>query len=298
MAGALETVIDSIRDATGFFFGRPVELTLGFARVAALGLGLQIAGIMLIMGFGLALSGMGPGDAFTLAFVFIAIVVAIAYFIVSTALSSTQYCIIEDIARGEGTGIIKKAKGLVPAFSRYAVVVVGALVLTFGTVLAGASLAGGEPIISGFLMLGGLCLMVALVFLIQFAIPDIALGNPDAYGALRSSYRTVAGNFWAVLLFDIAIVIAFLLTALVVSLPQGIVETAIYEAKEDAVVVFLAFSAYLALALAESVAFSLLIVIPVYFFRKRLAGEAPQPQPAAGPASEPPSKKRSARRRG
>ncbi|MCI0503644.1 hypothetical protein L0Y65_02925 [Candidatus Micrarchaeota archaeon] len=290
MAGVFETIYDAVVDAVGFFLKRPGETVAEFAKVAAIGLGAQLMFLFLIMAAGLAIGGSASLDVLTIAFVIAIALIAIAFFIVSTAVSATPYCIVSGMRKNRKTGIIQKARELLPAVAGYCGAIIALLIIVFSLALGGALLSGGNEMVAGFLMLGALAAVIVAVFFIQFAVPDMAVNGTDALGSLKSSYTTVTKNVWAVLLFDIILVIALFGTVMVFSVPQGIIENQLAATTDNLAAAIVLFGLSLAASLLETIAVSLIAVNLTYSFWRALIGpEAPPPEAAV-------PKKRAARR--
>jgi hypothetical protein len=292
MAGPFETIYYSILDAVGFFLKKPAALMLEFAKVAAIGMIVQVAFIFLMMGLGIATGGTSATDAAMIAFVAAAVLIAIAFFIATTAVSATAYCIVDNMLRQkERAGIIQKALALLPAVAGYCAIMIGLFVLVFGFALGAVLLMGGDAVLTIIPMLIALCIILGAVYAFQFALPKIALEGMDAIGALKSSYEIVKKNGWVVLLFDIILVIVLFGIVLVLSLPQGAIEGQMVAAGTDVTAVAALLVAYVIFSIIETVVISLIAVNLIYFFLMRIGGI-----PAVEEAPAAPSKKRAARR--
>ncbi|MFH0884804.1 MAG: hypothetical protein V1861_03775 [Candidatus Micrarchaeota archaeon] len=291
MAGAFDTVVDTLRDAVNFFMKYPARLTLEFVKVVAMGMALQMVLVLLITAIGIGL-GREPGtDAASLVAIAVTLLAGIAFFIISSSLSATQFCIVDQMTEGKRINIISKTRELVRPIAVFcgiiiaAFIVVLALGLLSGTVLAGI---GGA-----FLMLLVLIGMITGVFLSQFAMTMIAVRGMDAVSALKNSFTMARQNFWAVLAFDIIILVPILGIIVVLSVPQEMIGQVIASSGADLALSAVLFGVSLALSLIESVLVSLMMTNFIYFFFRRLEGREVVPTVDA-PAV--PSKKRASRR--
>jgi hypothetical protein len=291
MAGPFETIYYSILDAAGFFSNKPAAIALEFAKVAAIGMIIQVAFIFLMMGLGIATGGASATDAMMIVFVVAAVLLAIAFFIATTAVSATPYCMVDNMLRGkERAGIIRRTKELLPAVAGYCAIMIGLFVLVVGFAMGSVLLFGGDAILTIIPMIAALCVILGAVYAFQFALPKIALEGMDAIGALKASYAIVRKDMWTVLLFDIILVIVLFGIVLVLSLPQGAIESQMVAAGTDVTVVALLLAAYVIFSIIETVVISLIAVNLIYFFMMRLGSIPPVEAPVA------PSKKRAARR--
>ena len=291
MAGAFDTVVDTLKDAIGFFMKYPARLTLEFVKVIALGMALQMALVLLITALGMLL-GREPGaDAASMLAVAVTLLAGAAFFIISSALSATQFSIVDQMTEGKKVGIIRKTMELLPRMAAFC----GIIIVAFIAVLALAFLSGTVlvGIAGAFLMLLTLIGMVGAVFFCQFSVTMMAVRGKDAISALKDSIIMAKRNFWAAFAFDIIMLVPVLGVIVVLSVPQEIIGSVIASPGADVMLSAALFAASLALSLVESVLVSLMMTCFIYFFFRRLEGA--EDVPAAG-APAVPSKKRAARK--
>lgn len=289
MAGAFDTVVDALKDAYSTFMKNPARLTLEFVKVVAMGMALQMALVLAITAIGMAL-GKEPGtDIMSLAAVAATLLLGLAFFIISSSLSATQFCIVDQMGEGKRVNIAAKAIELVPPMAAYCGIIIAAFIIVLGLAFASGTLLAG--LAGAFLMLLTLVGMVAAVFLGQFAVTYIAVRKMDAIGALVSSVRLAKGNFWATFVFDVIMLVPVLAVIVILSLPQDIVSRIIASSGADAALTGAFFALSLFVSLIESTIVALIMTCFIYAFWKRLAGpEAPgaaAQEPAARPARVP-----------
>jgi hypothetical protein len=291
MAGAFDTVVDSLKDAAGFFMKNPARIIFEFVKVVAMGMALQMVLVLIITAIGVAL-GKEPGaDPASLAAVAVTLLAGVSFFIVSSTLSATQFCIVGQMIEGKRVNIISRTRELLAPMAAYCGIIIAAFVMVLILTILGGTVFVG--IAGAFLMLLTLVGMAAGVFLSQFAVTMIAVRGMDAIGALTGSINLARKNFWAVLAFDIIMLVPILATIVVLSVPQEMIGAMIASSGSDLAFSAILFGVSLVLSLVESVLVSLMMTCFIYFFFRTLQGEAAAP---AADAPAPPSKKRAARR--
>jgi hypothetical protein len=270
MGGAIETALESLKEALDFFMKNASKLTVEFLKLSALSMLVQLlffAGLFAILMLGGAdpLGGagaMGP----------LAIVLAIALFLAFTglgaAISATAYPIVHEMGRGKGVGILAKARELLVPVGKYTLVVWAFMLAMLVGFFVLTGVAGGLGAVVGILFL--FVVLVAFVFVTQFAIPEIAFSKAGPLDGIRRSWNIVAGNLWSVVVFDIVLLIVVIGTGLMFSIAQGFAN-AIMVSSPDLGSIAAGVVASLAISFLESLVMALLTVPPIYFFWKKVA---------------------------
>jgi hypothetical protein len=261
-------VLDSAGDAAGFFLKRPGRIAFEFSKVALLGISLQMVFVLIVAAMGTAVGNAGGAEALAIGGMALIVVLGVAFFIVTTAISATPYCIVDGMLADKRTGIISKARELLRPVAGYCGVILGAFLVVLGIALATNMVIGG--LAGGFIMLLVLVAVVATVFLFQFALPEIAVAKKGALDALKSSFILVSKNLWTAIFFDILMLVPVLGTIVALMLPQEIISGMIPDAG-DLALTFALFLASLALSLLETLLVSLISVSLTYFFWRRLS---------------------------
>jgi hypothetical protein len=290
MAGAFDTVVDTLKDAAGSFMKNPARLTFEFVKVVAMGMALQMVLVLIISAIGIAL-GREPGtDAASLAAVAVTLLAGAAFFIISSSLSATQFCIVDQMIDGKKVNIINKTRELLPRMAAYCGIIIAVVIMVLALAFLSGTALGG--LAGAFLMLLTFIGMAAGIFLSQFAIAMIAVRGMDAISALKNSVIMAKQNFWAALSFDIIMLVPILGMIVVLSVPQELIGQVIASSAADLALSAALFGVSLVISLIESVLVALMITICIYSLFRRLEGGTAVP---AVDAPAVPSKKRGRR---
>jgi len=282
MAGAFDTSINPFKDAFSFFSRDAGFITIQFLKIALLGLLVQGAALIIaleasaLLGGGAEQTGADIASLTetggSLASLAAVLIILLAFGIVNGAVSATAYNVVDDRQKKKRTDIFARTKELLLPMAKYTLVLAGVLLCGFAVAFLPAMLAGeAGVIIGGLFSLIMFFAFLGIIFFIQFSIPLIAIKNADVIESFRTSYRLVKDNLWTALLFDILLIVALIIALLVLTVLQG-AANAVFASQNEMPILIMAFIAYVALSLLQSLLLSLILTLPIYFFWKSVSG--------------------------
>ncbi|MEW6036416.1 MAG: hypothetical protein AB1529_07425 [Candidatus Micrarchaeota archaeon] len=273
MGGAIETALEPLKEALDFFMKNASRLTVEFLKLSALSMLVQIlffAGLFAILMAGGA-GSIDGGGAMGMAAIALALLLFLAFTVLGAAISATAYPLVQEMTKGKGIGILAKARELLVPIGKYTLIIWGvmlAMLVAFFVMTGAAGSLGPLVSVLGVLVL--LVILAAFVFVTQFSVPEIALRGAGPVDGIRRSWNTVAGNIWAVIVFDIVLLIVVIGTGLMFSIAQGFAN-AIMVSSGDLASMAAGVLASLAISFVQSVVIALLTVPPIYFFWKKVS---------------------------
>ncbi len=293
MAGALETLVDTLRDAFEFASKNAAALSVELLKIAALGLLLQIVFVLILVGIdalgggfssGLETGTSGLGTPEQSLLVLVAIVFFILFSIGTAALAATAYSVVDELTRGKRISIVAKARSLIIPISQYSTAVI-AMALAVLVIPALLDFGGTGSAFSALAFLALLVVAAVVVFSIQFSFPEIAIGKRSGFDSFMRSKDLVWKNVWTVLTFDIVLLLVLMFIAIAVSGVSDLLSAITASVLTDPIMLV---GAVLALSMIVSLLqtfFLTLFSAPlIYFFWKRM-GEAEPAKPAATAAA-------------
>ncbi len=206
-------------------FAKVYLLTFIFGAIA----GGAVIAFILALGIGASLTDILTNTPLLAAIAVIGGIVFVGISIITSAISTTMYPLVEARTKGKGIDIIKTVIDFIPRMARYLLVVWGISILIF---LPGVVVLGLALFVDGLALLALVAPLIVFVsivvyllfaFLIQFAIIELALNKMGAVDALKTSMAKVKRNWLVVLGFDIAVFLVSLAIGIVSSVIQQVV---------------------------------------------------------------------------
>lgn len=206
-------------------FAKIYLLTFLFGAIA----GGAVLAFLLAVGIGASVADILANPPLLVGIAVIGAIVFIGISIVTSAISTTMYPMVEARTKGKGIDIIKSATAFLPRIARYLLTVWGAMLVIFipGALVIGIALFiegfGALALLSPLLVLLSIAAYVVFAFLIQFAIIELALSDKGAIECIKASMAKVRRNWLVVLGFDILTFFVSLAIGVVSSVAQQVV---------------------------------------------------------------------------
>jgi hypothetical protein len=300
MSAKIEDVFASYKEAKGFFFKNPAQLSLDFAKISMMEIAIQLLSMLAVAGFGLIGGAAIAEEAGQLSVVSIVfgLIVLLVFGVLTSAVSATCYSIVEERRNGRRCGILRKAVSLIVPMGRYTILAAAIFVGLVALIsLGGLALAAVNPLAAVVPLALGFVLFITVLFGIQFSIIEIVLKGAGPMEGMKRSWALAKANAIPVLLFDAVLMIAVLVSVvvfMVLSAPVAMLESI------TGIGSVLGSVYSFVIMIAQSTVTSLLSVLSIYFFYLKLTGasggDAEVPKTAlAAQAPKPGPKKRSKR---
>ncbi|MEW6748822.1 MAG: hypothetical protein AB1295_03905 [Candidatus Micrarchaeota archaeon] len=293
MPATIGEAFNSFKEALGFLLSKPGPILSDFAKVAALGLVVQFAlsGLTIVLASAMGVDLESVADP-PLEFMLIAILIAIPAVITNGAINATPYYLVQEREGGKRGDVIKKMLALLLPIGAYmaafAALMIGLMIGTVALAALGSTLNLLIGLAAGMI---GIFAMVAAIFGLQFAVPEIVLRGTGAIESMKRSWKLSTSNMVAVFVFDVMLV---LIVMSFYALFAGI--ASLGASAGD----FLGMSYSMLVSLVSGMVMTTVTVMPYYFLWKKIAvpvaaKSAPQ-MPEAKPRQVPKRKGRRSKR--
>jgi hypothetical protein len=274
MPGALDTVATAFSEAFGFFGKNPGELTVAFLKVALVSFVIQMAFAAVAIGAVFAIDGAAGNIAVMAVAGLGGLVLVLGLVAANLAATAVPYLIVHEGTKGKKVPIIANVKKLFLPMVRYSLVVIGLTVAVFAlpVIFILATGAGGEEmaLLGSLLMLLAVIVFLGVIFLVQFAIPEIAVNGRGVVEGLKRSAALVRGRLAATFIYDIILIAAVFVFSLIFGIAQTVLTSGASPSSVSGVIVVFTLSSIA--SLAEALVLSLISVSLNYFFWRAISG--------------------------
>lgn len=203
-------------------FAKVYLLTFLFGAIA----GGAIIAFMLALGIGASIADLLTNPPILIAIALIGGIIFVGISIITSAISTTMYPLVEARTKGKRIDIIKTAIDFIPRMAKYLLLVWGISILIFlpGVVVLGIALfvesLGLLALLAPLMVLISVGAYLIFAFLIQFAIIELALKKMGPVEAIKTSMAKVKRNWLVVLGFDILVFLVSLAIGVLSSVVQ------------------------------------------------------------------------------
>lgn len=276
MASTIDTVVTSYGEGFNLLLRNLPGLFVDFIKIYLLSMILTVAfglvfAVLLIGGSGI-ISGISSNIVGMLV---LGIAIMGFYLIIqitATSVSAVGFGAVHERARKGQVAVIDKAKALLRPVSRYIIVATLAQLVTILPIIIVTTMMPVDIMtIAIFLVLGLLWLL--FLYLVQFALPEIAVGNRDGFGAIKESVRIVKSNPIGVLLFDIVLVILILVITIAFMILNQLLAISGLMGATDLALMLVTVVVVLGLGILQSILIALLTMPAQYFYWMALGGK-------------------------
>jgi len=193
---------------------------------------------------------------------------------VVTSITNVGFCAIHDRMRKKRVAVIDRAKQLFSPVAKYIIVVTLIQLVTVLPILVMTTLLPVGTMVLGLLIVFGLAWLVFIYF-IQFALPEIAIGNRDGFEAIRRSVGMVRSNLAGVLLFDIVLVILLLVVLIAFTIVNQLISgMLIIGGSSNIAIMLVALVLLVVLTILQNIVLGMVMMSTQYSYWKALGGQA------------------------
>ncbi|MBN2478488.1 DUF4013 domain-containing protein, partial [Candidatus Micrarchaeota archaeon] len=280
---SFDFVLDSLRESYHFIRKQFKPLFVSLLKVQIWVLLLVLVGLALSFGTGFLFWGMSVPLA-----LFAGGLLFLITLLVSSAGNSVMYNVIQNIHTGKETPIVENTKkNFIPVtkyslliFFAYVLVLLPLVLMIVYPIISSNPESGAAsfaPIMGGILfailwIFLVMLFLIAAAFLIQFAMWELILNRRGVIESIKESFRKVKGNFWKVVIFNIAIIAVSMIIQVFVQILTTFLQIfiTVLAVSGNIVVILLAVIVFIALMFVLEVLTQAVIMPAVYKFWKKL----------------------------
>lgn len=228
----------SLLDRVTWPFGRMLDmlmrdykqLGISFTKIYTLAfiidiIALAAIGALVLLGLGgsLLLGDAIKDPALIIPLVIIGVGVFMAFSVVSVAVGAVTYNAVHERLSGRSVSVLAKSMELLPPMAAYFFIYAIILLFAFAVVGVSWTVFGVTIVFPVIVMLLAIAALIALMFLFQFTIMEIAVNGTGVLESFRRSASLVRRNLLVTFVFDIALfLLAVAVSAVFSALSQGL----------------------------------------------------------------------------